>query len=124
MPINIDIGGRQRELIDGGIVEPIPIDSARMLGASFIVAVDISYRPEEARPTNLIDISFQSFQIAANALRKEQLTRADLVIRPYIHEKMIRNGDRNDIMQNGEIAANMALVRLPKEWLDRLLSNR
>ena len=115
-PMSIDFGGTRRELVDGGIVEPVPIESARMLGAGFIVAVDVSYRPAEARLATLIDVTFQSFQIAANALRNEQLARADLVIQPYIHESMINDGNRSAVMQNGEMAANEALIRMLERW--------
>ncbi|HEX8777479.1 MAG TPA: patatin-like phospholipase family protein, partial [Rhodanobacter sp.] len=40
----VAIGGRH--YVDGGVVSPIPVDAARQLGADFVIAVDISARPD------------------------------------------------------------------------------
>jgi len=44
-PVLID----SRELVDGGLVDPIPVDVVRKMGADIIIAVDISKDLEEAK---------------------------------------------------------------------------
>ena len=45
-----------RYYIDGGVLERLPIDAARKLGADIVIAVDVNYRGwEQDRPKNLID---------------------------------------------------------------------
>jgi len=38
-----------RFLVDGGIVNPLPVDVARRLGAEIVIAVDVGHRPRSSR---------------------------------------------------------------------------
>ena len=70
------------EYVDGGLVSPVPVNVARMLGADVIIAVDISAKPRYARVEGLTDILLQTFGIMGQAISKTELAGADVVIRP------------------------------------------
>ena len=106
IPVEVVIRGHKRELVDGGLVEPIPVKTARQMGADIVVVVDVGYRPSEAHIRNPLDVSFQSLQIAINALRSEQLLSADLVIAPQIREQDVSRENANKLILEGERAAN------------------
>lgn len=71
-----------KRYVDGGVVSPIPVDAARQLGANFVIAVDISAHPRGNDPQSLLGIVNQSIVIMGRQLAKQELARADVVIRP------------------------------------------
>lgn len=113
-PIEVAIKGVRRELTDGGLVEPVPVRTAHKMGADIVVAVDIGYRPKEANVRTVVDVLFQSMQIAINALRYEQLKTADLVIEPMLTEHDISRENAVQMIAEGERAAQAAIAELRK----------
>ena len=72
-----------RLLVDGGWTETVPIRAARQLGADFVIAVDVgdALSAFEA-PRNALDVIARADSMARNALNKEQLKNADVVLSP------------------------------------------
>ena len=96
--------------VDGGVVSPVPVDAARQLGADFVIAVDISTRTDGTRPQNLVGVVNQSITIMGQQLGKQELARADVVIRPRVND--IGPADfeqRNNAILEGERAALAAI---------------
>ncbi|MDE2085709.1 MAG: patatin-like phospholipase family protein [Xanthomonadaceae bacterium] len=73
---------RGRHYVDGGVVSPVPVDAARQLGANFVIAVDISARPGGTNPQGMFNIMAQSITIMGRELARQEIARADVVIRP------------------------------------------
>lgn len=74
------------ELVDGGILVPVPVTPARALGADFVVAVDVGMEElsEGATTPTGLDVVLRSASISRDALARMELARADLVIRPEV----------------------------------------
>ena len=70
------------EYVDGGLVAPVPIRVARSLGADFVIAVDISDKPSTNKTESSIDVMLQTFNIMGQAISRNELPEADIVIRP------------------------------------------
>jgi NTE family protein len=111
-PVRID----GRDLVDGGLVEPVPARTARELGAARVVAVDIAYRPYEEPVDNPVEAAFQAIHIAVNALIAEQLEAADLVIRLDVHRHFLESRDPSDAL----VAAGEAAVAAQWPRIDAL----
>lgn len=111
-PIEVVMQGRARELVDGGLVEPLPVKTAYQLGADIVVAVDVGYKPSEARIWNPLDVAFQSLQIAINSLRKAERTTADFLIAPRIHERDVSPEKKDLLIAEGERAASEVMAAL------------
>lgn len=78
-PVKLD----GRLLVDGGWTETVPIRAARKLGADFVIAVDVgeslsAFEP----PRNALDVIARADSLARNALNREQLKSADVVLSP------------------------------------------
>jgi NTE family protein len=106
-----------RDLVDGSLVEPVPVRAARELGAARIVAVDIAYRPYEAPVGTPVDAAFQALHIAVNALIAEQLDAADLVIRLDVHRYFLEGGNPADAL----VAAGESAVAAQASRIEALL---
>ena len=106
----------ERSFVDGGVVSPVPVDAARQLGAEYVIAVDISSKASGTTPTHLLGVVNQSIAIMGQTLGKQELARADVVIRPAVND--IGPADfeqRNAAILAGERAALAALPQIRKE---------
>ncbi len=109
-----------RDYVDGGLVSPVPVRAAKGLGANFIIAVDISARPEHGKTQSMIDVLLQAFSIMGQEIARRELPEADLVIRPYTPELRATNfQDRHLAVLEGEKAVAAILPEL-KAKLARL----
>ena len=84
-----------RLLADGGLVNPVPVSAARMLGASHVIAVDINTQQgerahvenkAEIKPPSLFTILTRSFRLYENTITRAQLLQSppDLLVAPPI----------------------------------------
>jgi NTE family protein len=76
----IEISGR--DYVDGGLVSPVPAQSARAMGADFVIAVDISNVTRQGKLTGTLDVLLQTFAIMGHTISRHELKDADIVIRP------------------------------------------
>lgn len=77
-PVNIN----GHEYVDGGLVSPVPIRVARSLGADFVIAVDISDKPQNNKTQTSVEVMLQTFNIMGQSISRNELPEADMVIRP------------------------------------------
>ena len=82
MPVRID----GRMLMDGGIVEDVPISPLRTMGAEKVIAVNLSAERKYNKPNDIIDILFNAFDIAIDENTKEQVRDADVLIEPRLSD--------------------------------------
>jgi len=111
---------RGREYVDGGLVSPVPVRFAQEMGATFVIAVDISNKPQASKTKSSLDILMQTFAIMGQSLNRSELPLADVVIRPDISQLASTDfKTRHLAVLEGEKAAAQALPTL-KAKLDRL----
>lgn len=109
-----------REYVDGGLVSPVPVRVARRLGADFVIASDISAKPSLKRVEGTLDVLLQTFTIMGNAIASQELTEADVVIKPDIAK--LNSTDfqsRHLAILEGERAAQAAIPLLRQKLADR-----
>lgn len=76
------IGGKQ--YVDGGLVSPIPVQTAKNMGADLVIAVDISARPSANTPLNMWSLLDQTINIMGQHSIQAELRQADVVIQPQV----------------------------------------
>jgi NTE family protein len=81
-------------LVDGGLVENVPISPLRELGAECVVGVNLNGSPEYGQPQDAFDILLNATDIALDNTTRLQLTKADAVI-----ELCLSEFSRNDPKQ-------------------------
>jgi len=113
-------------LVDGGIVDVVPIEALQSLGANFVIAVNVSQTiKKRAEFNNAVEIFFRSDSITSAELRKLQLSFADIIITPKVgrfhwsdfskHEQCIREGEiaAQDVIS--ELKQKLKKIQ-PKWW--------
>ncbi|MCK9285292.1 MAG: patatin-like phospholipase family protein [Rhodocyclaceae bacterium] len=107
----VNIGGR--DYVDGGLVSPLPIHIARRLGANFVIAVDISAKPQDANPSGILNVLLQTFAIMGQTISRHETPDADVVIRPATADLPATDfAGRHRAVLEGEKAAAAALAEL------------
>ena len=76
------IGGTK--YVDGGLVSPIPVQTAKDMGADIVIAVDISARPTGAQSMNMWGLLDQTINIMGQQSIHYELSLANIVIQPKV----------------------------------------
>jgi NTE family protein len=102
-----------RELVDGGLVSPLPVRTARQLGGEVVLAVDVAARPRRSDFSGLYEVILQSFEIMGRALADQEALQADLVLRPDTARYASSDfGVRREMIQAGHDAAQALMPEL------------
>jgi NTE family protein len=111
-------------LIDGGVVDSIPVSVARAKGADLVIAVDIGEDVGRTNITNAIDVTLQAtnimFALNAAHARKD----ADVLITPRVGDvTMLDFSQKKRCMEAGIEAARAAVPQI-RAAVDRWIAQR
>ena len=70
-----------RYLVDGGVVDPIPVRVAKKYGAHIIIAVDVGEDLSDKEPSHFFDVARRGLEISHRKLSEYVTRDADVVIR-------------------------------------------
>lgn len=99
--------------VDGGLVSPIPVATARDLGADLVIAIDISARPKAGDTTGVWGLLDQTINIMGMQGISRELSLADIVIQPNISGLAALDlSQRNQTILEGERAAQQQLRQI------------
>jgi NTE family protein len=111
IPVEIN----DRYLVDGGIVEDVPISPLKEMGANYILGVDLNEQLRKEKPGNIIEVLLNSFQFCMAASRKLQTKKADHVITPDLSSfNKINTSQVDELIDVGYIAAKTSLRKIVK----------
>ncbi|MDD0841055.1 patatin-like phospholipase family protein [Curvibacter sp. HBC61] len=103
------------ELVDGGLVSPLPVRQARALGAQFVIALDVGAQPRNATGAGLYEVILQSFEIMGRAITQLEAQQADLLIRPDTARFSSTDFNaRKELIQAGYEAGRASLAELAR----------
>jgi NTE family protein len=103
-----------KEYVDGGLVAPVPVSYARQMGATLVIAVNISSEPVHQDASGTLGVLQQTISIMQRSINQYELKNADIVIQPQLLQ--MGGSDfksRNAAVLAGEIATQeqMALIK-------------
>lgn len=104
----------KRQFVDGGLVSPVPVLTARDMGADVVIAVDISAKPRLGSSTmgwwGLLD---QSINILSQGAIRAELAKADVVIQPSVqHADALNLDQRHEFLLEGEKVAQQQIAQI------------
>ncbi len=99
--------------VDGGVVNPLPIDVARRHGADMVIAVDITAGIDHKLPTGAMETIMKSIDIMYNKISQLTISKADVVIKPKVTTvSAVDFSQRHEAIMEGERAALAAMPRI------------
>lgn len=104
-----------KRYVDGGLVSPIPVQTARDMGADIVIAVDISARPDGSKATGLMGLLDQTINIMGQQSIAQELQLANVVIKPKVSNFGVADLEvRHQSILEGERAAQAQLPAIEK----------
>jgi NTE family protein len=113
---------QDRYLVDGGLVNPVPVRTVREMGADFIIAVNVmsdmgdkTPPAKKAKQPGMFHVLLQSIYITTYSMVRSSLEGADIVIEPQLTQ--IGYGDFHrirDCIAQGELAAKDSVSEIKK----------
>lgn len=76
--VPVEIHGRT--LVDGGIVENVPVSPLYKMGAGISVAIDLTHTRRYPEPRDTLDVIANAIDIGMDLRTREQLKKADIVV--------------------------------------------
>jgi NTE family protein len=87
-----------RMLVDGGLVDNVPVAAVRDLGAEFVIAVDVGRERGYKKPDDLIDVLTNSIDIALDTTTRLKSSDADYIIAPKLSSGSRTDADRVGVL--------------------------
>ena len=128
LPVIFTVVKREgRYLVDGGLVNPVPVSVVKQMGADVVIAVnvipDVRERShwvdkegkEGAKEPHIFSIMMQSIYIGTYSLVKSSFEEADIVIEPQMAH--IGSGDfhrAQECISRGEMAAQASILEIKR----------
>jgi len=103
-----------RLLVDGGLINNLPVSAVREMGAEYVIAVDLSFSTalERKRPSTLMEMWFLSLATLMSNTHRERVL-ADVVIHPDVAEfNWMDLSDIPLLIERGRQAAEEMLPRI------------
>lgn len=111
-----------RTYIDGGVVNNLPVDHARRLGADVVVAVDVEADTPAEVPRSPVEVLVQVIRIQGAKLTGPRREAADVVVRPAVGSIRITELDRaEEAIRAGRFAGEAAADRIRAEVIARAI---
>ncbi|MDZ7821794.1 MAG: patatin-like phospholipase family protein [Candidatus Marinimicrobia bacterium] len=96
----MEINGRM--LVDGGIVENVPISPLKEMGADIIIAVDLNSGNKHKEPENIIEVLLRTFDFLIKTSTELQTEKAHVLIEPDLSDfNMVDIGQAPDLIEKG-----------------------
>jgi len=101
-------------LVDGGLIEPVPVDVVREMGADIVIGVNLRDIQKDTIPVinNVVSILHRSIFIMLEELNDITANKADIVIRPYY---------RGTLATDMETEKKLQLVKLGEEETKKII---
>jgi len=119
---------RGRYLVDGSLINPIPVSVVRRTGADFVIAVNVIPDFKDKRfqtgkeeiatfkKPNILNVVMQSMQMAQCLLVRSCLEGADVVIKPRLaHIGVMDFRRRQECILQGELAAKDSVSEIKRQ---------
>jgi NTE family protein len=110
-----------RYLVDGGVVDPIPVRVAKQYRAHVIIAVDVGEDISDKEPSHFFDVARRGIEISHRKLSEYVTRDADIVIRMnFTGLGMFSDSYNREIYQHGRHVARRMLPLIEQIIQERL----
>ena len=100
-------------LVDGGVLDRVPVEVAREMDAKIVIAVDTGIYNRNTKFNSVLDVITRSFDIMQQEICRSQISNTDMIILPELGDIAPSQFERvGEAIDAGERAAREALPQL------------
>ncbi|MFB6466525.1 patatin-like phospholipase family protein [Cytobacillus sp. Hz8] len=108
-----------RLLVDGGVIDRVPVSVVKEMGADIVIAVDVAHVKTNAEITSIFDVIMQSIDIMQMELVTNREIASDIMIRPRVEIYSSRAFTNiEEIIKMGEEETRKQITKI-KQLLDQ-----
>lgn len=85
-----------RLLVDGGLIDPVPVKIAKEMGAEFIIAVPLFGTLKPECPENIFQMAERTFEVMTHWQNHSFLELADVIIKPNLAGVGVLDDQQNE----------------------------
>ncbi len=112
-----------RTLVDGGVIERVPVADARELGADIVIAVNVSTVRRNAPVNSILDVLMQSFDIMQYEILHNRIISSDVMIIPDLKNMSSFDYSKSsqviDLGEKATLAQMDTIKQLIKDWKEK-----
>jgi len=99
--LSIPFKFEDKMLVDGGLIEPVPVDLVREMGADIVIGVNLRDIQEDTLPVinNVVSILHRSIFIMLEELNDISANKADIVIKPHYRGTLTTDMEKEKKLQ-------------------------
>jgi NTE family protein len=102
-----------RLLVDGGVVDRVPVSVVREMGADMVIAIDVSPLNVNGEISSIFDVILQSLDILQDEIVSHRRLSSDVMIRPRLEQYSSRAFTHvEEIIAAGEQEARKDLAKI------------
>lgn len=102
-----------RLLVDGGVIDRVPITVAKDLGAEVVIGVDVGMISTDAKITSIFDVIAQTIQVMEREIFRYRIIEADVMITPSVGQYSATNFSQiEELISAGEEAARLSINQI------------
>jgi NTE family protein len=118
LPVILAVANREnRYLVDGGLVDPVPVDVVRNMGADIVIAVNVmpETKAKSDSEPGIFEVIMQTIYIVGSYVAKDSLKGADIVVEPDVARFKLSDFHKVDeCVSAGEEAMDNAVFRIKR----------
>lgn len=100
-------------LVDGGIMENVPVLSLQNMGAHFVIGVDLNAKQAFSKPKNIAEVLINTINLTLQNVTQLQTGEADLLITPDLSAFNLYDTDQvPDLIEKGYRESKAALKKI------------
>jgi NTE family protein len=97
-------------LVDGGVVDNVAVDVARLKGADIVIAVNIGKSVINKDVSNILDITLQAVNIMSSEISKFKAMGADILIEPNVGAVAMMDFSQKEFCMRAGIEATEKMI--------------
>jgi len=103
----------ERLLVDGGVLERVPVEVISNMGAEVTIAVDVTYHAADYPINNVFDVISKTIDLMSGEITRYRTDSCDVLVTPYMRDLAPSDFSRTEeAIQRGEEATRKIIPRL------------
>ncbi|ETO20066.1 hypothetical protein RFI_17153 [Reticulomyxa filosa] len=87
-----------RTLVDGGVLEPVPVTIAKKFNPKVIISIDIASKPETGGLSNMLNLTYKSISLYYYELSRLKCQCSDFDIHPNLEGLGLFDDDKKELL--------------------------
>ncbi|MCE9499423.1 MAG: patatin-like phospholipase family protein [Leptospira sp.] len=102
------------QLVDGGLLNPVPVNLARKLGADIVIAVDLNANIKKEKAGSFVGVLERTLSVLLNKVREDNMEKfpPDILITPELSHYKFMDFHRTD--QAIQVGYDAAMEKMPE----------